>query len=247
MNASALVQSMENSLGQHIPHLLGALAILLIGWFIAVIVRAGVRRSLAFLGLNQRFSSLTGQTLNLESLIAVAFFWAVLLLTLAGVFNSLDLVARVDAAALVRHARALGNATAAGALGSWLEREQKRLGVPDAALEELRTLAPSQARYALGTKSGEGRTAKGWNVILPVDVVERRIASCPVPNRPAHLQRARHRDLRVLRFGRRRTGRFVGRPDHHHSTTFGTSQDLANGRLVTDLEPRFARRAGDGE
>lgn len=91
MNASALVQSMENSLGQHIPHLLGALAILLIGWFVAVLVRAGVRRSLAFVGLNQRFASLTGQTLNLESLVAVAFFWAVLLLTLAGVFNSLDL------------------------------------------------------------------------------------------------------------------------------------------------------------
>ena len=89
-------------------------------------------------------------------------------------FNSLDLVARVDAAALVRYARALGNATAAGALGSWLEREQKRLGVPNAALEELRTLMPSQARYALGTKSGEGKTAKGWNVILPIDVVERR-------------------------------------------------------------------------
>ena len=89
-------------------------------------------------------------------------------------FNSLDLVARVDAAALVRYARALGNATAAGALGSWLEREQKRLGVSDAALEALRALAPSQTRYALGTKSGEGRTAKGWNVILPIDVVERR-------------------------------------------------------------------------
>ena len=89
-------------------------------------------------------------------------------------FNSLDLVARVDAAALVRYARALGNATAAGALGSWLEREQKRLDVSDAALEELRTLMPSQARYALGTKSGEGKTAKGWNVILPIDVVERR-------------------------------------------------------------------------
>jgi hypothetical protein len=70
--------------------------------------------------------------------------------------------------------RALDNATAAGALGFWLEREQKRLGVPDTALEDFRTLAPSQARYALGTKSGEGRTAKGWNVILPIDVVERR-------------------------------------------------------------------------
>jgi predicted transcriptional regulator of viral defense system len=89
-------------------------------------------------------------------------------------FNSLDLVARVDASALAQYARSLGNATAAGALGFWLEREQERLGVPDAALEEFRTLAPSQARYALGTKSGEGRTAKGWNVILPIDIVERR-------------------------------------------------------------------------
>ena len=88
-------------------------------------------------------------------------------------FNSLDLVARVDAAALVRYARALGNATAAGALGFWLEREQERLAIEDAALKDLRKLAPRQARYALGAKPGEGRTAKGWNVILPSGIVER--------------------------------------------------------------------------
>ncbi len=89
-------------------------------------------------------------------------------------FNSLDLVARVDAAALVRYARTLGNATAAGALGYWLERERSRLGVPDAALDDIRKLAPRQVRYALGIKSGEGRTAKGWNVILAHEVIERR-------------------------------------------------------------------------
>ena len=89
-------------------------------------------------------------------------------------FNSLDLVVRVDAAVLVRYARALGKATAAGALGFWLEREQERLGVPDAALEELRALMPPQPRYALGAKPGLGKTAKGWNVILPIDVIERR-------------------------------------------------------------------------
>ncbi len=87
-------------------------------------------------------------------------------------FNSLDLVARVDAAVLVRHARALGNATAAGALGYWLEREQGRLGVESAALKKLHALAPRQARYALAAKPGEGRTATGWNVILPLDVAE---------------------------------------------------------------------------
>ena len=89
-------------------------------------------------------------------------------------FRSLDLVARVDAAALVRHARALGKAAGAGALGFWMEREQARLGAPDSALEELRALMPPQARYALGAKPGAGRTAKGWNVILPIDVIERR-------------------------------------------------------------------------
>lgn len=87
-------------------------------------------------------------------------------------FNSLDLVVRVDAATLVRYARALGNAAAAGALGYWLEREQARLGMPDAALAELRTLAPAHSRYALGAKPGEGRAAAGWKVILPAEVIE---------------------------------------------------------------------------
>ncbi len=89
-------------------------------------------------------------------------------------FNSLDLVVRIDALELVRYVRALGKATAAGAMGFWLKCEQKRLGVPEAALKALRTLIPSQPRYALGTKSGEGRTVGEWNVILPVDVLERR-------------------------------------------------------------------------
>ena len=87
-------------------------------------------------------------------------------------FNSLDLVVRIDALALVRYVRALGKATAAGAMGFWLEREQQRLGVQAAALEDLRTLTPAQPRYALGARPGAGKTASHWNVILPVDVLE---------------------------------------------------------------------------
>ena len=88
-------------------------------------------------------------------------------------FNSLDLVARVDAGALVRHARECDNAAAAGAMGFWLERERERLGVAREALEKLRSLAPSRPRYALGAKPGSGKTARGWNVIVPVGVAER--------------------------------------------------------------------------
>jgi predicted transcriptional regulator of viral defense system len=89
-------------------------------------------------------------------------------------FNSLDLVPRIDAPALARRLRALGNATAAGAAGWWLEQEKQRLGVSEAIVDELRRAAPKQTRYALGAGPGEGRAASGWNVILPAELVERR-------------------------------------------------------------------------
>ncbi|NJM35949.1 MAG: hypothetical protein HC850_16085 [Rhodomicrobium sp.] len=59
-------------------------------------------------------------------------------------------------------------------MADWLEREQERLGVDNAALKRLGALAPKQARYALGAKPGEGRVASGWNVILPLEIMDRR-------------------------------------------------------------------------
>ena len=76
-------------------------------------------------------------------------------------FDSLDLVPRVDAEELVRFVQARGNAAASGALGFWLERELSRLGVPSWVLESLRALSPPRSRYALGAKPGTGRAAKG--------------------------------------------------------------------------------------
>jgi predicted transcriptional regulator of viral defense system len=89
-------------------------------------------------------------------------------------FNSLDLLERIDARTLARHLEALGNATAAGAAGWWLAREQARFGAPTAAIEHLRALAPRQTRYGLGAKPGDGKVASGWNVILPAEVIEHR-------------------------------------------------------------------------
>ncbi len=40
MNTNALWDSLQNALGTHIPQLLGALAIFMLGWLIAVLVRA---------------------------------------------------------------------------------------------------------------------------------------------------------------------------------------------------------------
>jgi hypothetical protein len=91
MNMNAMVDAMQSSLGAHIPQLVGAFLILVVGWFVAVALRAGVRRLLGMAGLNRSMASMTGQDLDLESVVSVAVFWLVLILTLAGVFNTLDL------------------------------------------------------------------------------------------------------------------------------------------------------------
>lgn len=92
-------------------------------------------------------------------------------------FRSLDPVVErehpLDVEALLDLARRLDNAAGAGALGYWLEHERHRLGVTDAALEDLRSLAPRHARYALGATPGRGCSAGKWNVILPTDAIAR--------------------------------------------------------------------------
>lgn len=89
-------------------------------------------------------------------------------------FDSLRLVGHINARELVAHAAARASATAAGALGYWLEQERQWLSVPMSALAELRRLAPSSPRYALGARPGNGKTVSAWNVILPADIVQRR-------------------------------------------------------------------------
>jgi hypothetical protein len=91
MNTNALWDSLQNNLGTHIPQLLGALAIFILGWLIAVLVRAATRKTLGFSGVNHRFGKLTGTGVDIEGAVALALFWLVILLTLVAVFNSLNL------------------------------------------------------------------------------------------------------------------------------------------------------------
>jgi predicted transcriptional regulator of viral defense system len=88
--------------------------------------------------------------------------------------NSLDLVPRVDGAKLRDHVAGVGNATAAGLCGWWLETAAERLRLSPAAIEAFRPLAPKQARYALGAKPGSARQASGWKVLVPADLADRR-------------------------------------------------------------------------
>lgn len=91
MNFSAFTESLQATLGSHVPAILGAIAILIVGWILAVVARAGVRRSLSMLKVNQRISETTDEKMDVEKGVAVGVFWLVVLVTLIGVFNTLNL------------------------------------------------------------------------------------------------------------------------------------------------------------
>lgn len=90
-NWNTMWDSLQSSMGLHIPQVLGALAIFIIGWFVAALVKAGARKGLGALRLNQRFSGTTGKPVDIEGVVALVLFWVVMLLTLAAMFNALNL------------------------------------------------------------------------------------------------------------------------------------------------------------
>jgi Conserved TM helix len=91
MDFSAIGNSLGTALGAELPRILGAIAVLVIGWIVAVVVRGGVRRLLAMARLNVRIAQTTEQKVDLESGVATGAFWLIILTTLIGVFNSLEL------------------------------------------------------------------------------------------------------------------------------------------------------------
>ena len=88
---STMWDALQGALGVRLPQLLGALAIFIVGWLVAALVKAGARKALAALKLNQRLAGSTGKPVDVEGALALALFWVVALLTLTAVFNALDL------------------------------------------------------------------------------------------------------------------------------------------------------------
>ncbi|PJK13948.1 hypothetical protein CO613_08155 [Lysobacteraceae bacterium NML07-0707] len=81
--------SLQHSLGSYLPHLLGGIAILLVGWFVALALAAGTRKGLSAIGLNRRLNGATPEAsdFNYEKLAARLVFWFVLLLAALGMFS----------------------------------------------------------------------------------------------------------------------------------------------------------------
>jgi hypothetical protein len=68
-----------------------AIVILLVGWIIALVIAAGVKRLLQKVGTNHKLSSVTGRTPNIENLVSKLVFWFVMILAVVGSLNVLNI------------------------------------------------------------------------------------------------------------------------------------------------------------
>jgi hypothetical protein len=86
-----LLGPLQENLSGVLPNILKVVVILVIGWLIAVIVRAAIRRILSAVGLNKRLSSSTSSSMDVELGVAKGAYWIIILMTLVAVFSNLDL------------------------------------------------------------------------------------------------------------------------------------------------------------
>ncbi len=91
MSLDPFVTTMQTAFGSHLPQILGAVAVFIIGWILAVVARAATRRLLGLMQLNKRIVDSTGTEVDVEHPVAVGVFWLLLLITLIAVLNVLDL------------------------------------------------------------------------------------------------------------------------------------------------------------
>lgn len=92
MNISPFFEALQSAFGAHLPALLGALAIGLSGWLLALLAQKLVERGLARMRLNKRLATSLGSPMSLERPVALSVFWLILLVTAVSVFNVLDLI-----------------------------------------------------------------------------------------------------------------------------------------------------------
>ncbi len=92
-NAVNYVQGSVQQVVQFLPRLLGAVVILVIGWLIAAVAASVVRGILNRTKIDNRIASgLTGSdSIQVEKFIAGLVFWSILLLTIVGVLDTLEL------------------------------------------------------------------------------------------------------------------------------------------------------------
>lgn len=88
------------------------------------------------------------------------------------IWRSLETVEFFDLDLVVQYALLLENATTAAKVGFFLEQHKDRLMVDEGHLERLHARRPRKPHYLERGQRG-GRFASNWNLVVPVEVLER--------------------------------------------------------------------------
>jgi predicted transcriptional regulator of viral defense system len=89
------------------------------------------------------------------------------------IWRSLESVEFFDLDRVVEYALALRNATTAAKVGFYLETHRKALMVTDDHLKRLREHKPKEPHYLDRATRQSGRLAGAWNLVVPVEVLDR--------------------------------------------------------------------------
>ena len=149
--------------------ILAAIVILLVGWIIALVIAAGVKKLLQKFDTNHKLSSATGRAPNIESLISKLVFWFVMILAVVGALNVLNISGVSDPFSNMvgRVLAYIPNLLAAVAVGfiGWIVARLVRLGLTNVLSK---TQLDDKLSSEVGVSSLSGNIAEifYWLVLL---------------------------------------------------------------------------------
>ncbi len=88
---SEIMGMLEEQVVGFVPSLIGALLILLVGWIVAVVLRAVVRKVTGLIGLNERLSASAESEIDIEGGLSKAVYYIALLFALVLFLDALEL------------------------------------------------------------------------------------------------------------------------------------------------------------
>ena len=89
------------------------------------------------------------------------------------IWRSLESIAFFDLDRVIEYAQLLGNASTIAKLGFFLEQHRESLMVEDKHLSVLRENRPKKPHYLESAKREPGKLVADWNLVLPVELIER--------------------------------------------------------------------------
>ncbi|RYZ78904.1 MAG: hypothetical protein EOO68_39655, partial [Moraxellaceae bacterium] len=84
-------QNFQHTYGVQLEPILAAVALLLVGWVIALLAGAGVRKLLSKLAVNRHLNQSIGHNTDVEHIAGRVVFWFILIIALIASFNVLNL------------------------------------------------------------------------------------------------------------------------------------------------------------